>query len=42
MHNKKVRVHSKEVTLVLMEALERRGVKIEDIAEIVYHMQKPV
>ncbi|MFY3790373.1 phosphatidylglycerophosphatase A [Ureibacillus sp. MALMAid1270] len=41
MHNKKVRVHSKEVTLAATEALERRGVKIEDIAEIVYQMQNP-
>lgn len=41
MHNKNVRVHSNDVTTAAKEALNRRGVKIEDIAEIVYQMQKP-
>lgn len=38
--NKKA-VHSKVVEKATKEALERRGVKIEDIAEIVYEMQLP-
>lgn len=36
-----VRVHSDDVTFAAKEALKRRGVKIEDIAEIVYEMQSP-
>ncbi len=40
MHNKNIRVHSDEVTKATLAALERRGVLIEDIAEIVYEMQK--
>lgn len=39
MHNKNSRVHSDEVTKATLAALERRGVMIEDIAEIVYEMQ---
>lgn len=39
--NKGVRVHSDYVTSAAKEALKRRGVKIEDIAEIVYEMQSP-
>ncbi|KYG59143.1 phosphatidylglycerophosphatase A [Planococcus maritimus] len=35
------RVHSEEVTKATHEALERRGVKIQDIAEIVLEMQLP-
>jgi phosphatidylglycerophosphatase A len=35
------RVHSNDVTKAAQEALERRGVTIEDIAEIVYEMQVP-
>lgn len=35
------RVHSKDVTAAAKEALKRRGVEIEDIAEIVYKMQSP-
>lgn len=41
MHNKNVRVPSEEVAKATKEALKRRGVKIEDIAEIVYEMQAP-
>ncbi len=41
MGNKYVRVHSNDVTTAAKNALIRRGVKIEDIAEIVYEMQKP-
>lgn len=37
----KKRVHSNDVTKAAKEALARRGVKIEDIAEIVYEMQSP-
>ncbi len=40
MDKKHVRVHSKDVTKAANEALKRRGVNIEDIAEIVYEMQK--
>ncbi|SOC35130.1 phosphatidylglycerophosphatase A family protein [Ureibacillus acetophenoni] len=40
MNGKNGRVHSNDVTKAAKEALERRGVKIEDIAEIVYLMQK--
>lgn len=40
MHNKQVRVHSNDVAKATEAALARRGVKIEDIAEIVYEMQK--
>lgn len=35
------RVHSDEVTKAAHEALERRGVTIDAIAEIVYQMQEP-
>ena len=41
MHNKNVRVHSEEVYKAARAALDRRGVKIEDLAEIVYLMQSP-
>ncbi|WP_042471284.1 phosphatidylglycerophosphatase A family protein [Bacillus ndiopicus] len=41
MHNREVRVHSDQVTAATYSALERRGVKVEDIAEIVYEMQNP-
>lgn len=41
MHNKNVRVHSEEVTKATHDALIRRNVTIEDIAEIVYTMQSP-
>lgn len=41
MHDKRVRVHSEEVTKATHDALLRRNVKIEDIAEIVYTMQSP-
>ena len=40
MHNKKIRIHSEEVTKAAVNALERRNVTIEDIAEIVFEMQK--
>ena len=40
MHNKKVRIHSEEVKRAAIDALNRRNVKVEDIAEIVYEMQK--
>ena len=40
MHNKRVRVHSEEVTKAAINALERRDVSIQDIAEIVFEMQK--
>lgn len=39
MHNKNVRVHSSEVAKATHDALLRRNVTIEDIAEIVYEMQ---
>lgn len=39
MHNKNVRISSEEVAKATHEALERRGVTVEDIAEIVYEMQ---
>ncbi|MCT6925875.1 MULTISPECIES: phosphatidylglycerophosphatase A [Bacillales] len=41
MHNRAVRVHSDQVTAATLAALERRGVTVEDIAEIVYEMQNP-
>lgn len=41
MHDKNVRVPSEVVAQATKEALKRRGVKIEDIAEIVYQMQLP-
>ncbi|MEC1178787.1 phosphatidylglycerophosphatase A [Metasolibacillus meyeri] len=41
MHNQTVRVHSEKVTAATFSALERRGVTVEDIAEIVYEMQSP-
>ncbi|WP_108306247.1 phosphatidylglycerophosphatase A family protein [Metalysinibacillus jejuensis] len=41
MHNKTMRVHSDDVTRATKEALVRRGVTLEDIAEIVYAMQSP-
>lgn len=40
MHNKNVRVHSEEVAAATRAALQRRGVTVEAIAEIVYEMQK--
>lgn len=40
MHNKSIRVHSDEVAKAAHAALIRRGVAIEDIAKIVYEMQK--
>lgn len=40
MHNKKVRVHSDDVSKAAIAALARRNVTIEDIAEIVFEMQK--
>ena len=40
MHNKQIRVHSEDVTKATEDALARRGVKIDDIAEIVFSMQK--
>lgn len=42
MHNKSIRVHSDEVAKAAQAALIRRGVAIEDIAQIVYEMQKPI
>lgn len=41
MHNKSIRVHSDEVRKATYDALVRRNVKIQDIAEIVYTMQSP-
>ncbi|MFC7685616.1 phosphatidylglycerophosphatase A [Ureibacillus sp. GCM10028918] len=41
MEDKKGRVPSEVVAKATKEALKRRGVKIEDIAEIVYQMQLP-
>ena len=41
MHNKNVRVHSNEVAKATYDALLRRDVSIEGIAEIVYEMQSP-
>ena len=41
MHNKNIRVPSDAVTSAALAALERRGVRIEDIADIVYEMQSP-
>jgi phosphatidylglycerophosphatase A len=41
MNKKIVRVHSDAVIKATYDALERRGVTVEDIAEIVYKMQKP-
>lgn len=41
MQEKQSRVHSNYVTKAAKEALQRRGVTIEDIAEIVYEMQSP-
>ncbi|AQQ53893.1 phosphatidylglycerophosphatase A family protein [Planococcus lenghuensis] len=38
---RKMRVHSDEVTKATHTALERRGVTVEDIAEIVFEMQVP-
>lgn len=35
------RVHSKEVKSAALKKLEERGVKLEDIAKIVYKMQSP-
>ena len=40
MHNKSIRIHSEKVTKAAIDALERRNVTIQDIAEIVYEMQK--
>jgi phosphatidylglycerophosphatase A len=34
-------VHSKEVRHAVLERLEQRGVKVSDVAEIVYEMQSP-
>lgn len=41
MHNDSIRVHSDSVTVATLAALERRGVTLEDIANIVYVMQSP-
>ncbi|MEK4228515.1 phosphatidylglycerophosphatase A family protein [Solibacillus sp. FSL H8-0538] len=41
MHNKNIRVHSDSVTKATYAAIKRRGVEIQDIAEIVYTMQSP-
>ncbi|HWL12465.1 MAG TPA: phosphatidylglycerophosphatase A, partial [Ureibacillus sp.] len=41
MQEKKDRVPSEAVAQATKEALKRRGVKVEDIAEIVYQMQLP-
>lgn len=41
MMNKKNVVHSSVVEAATVAALKRRGVKLEDIAEIVYEMQLP-
>ncbi len=41
MNNKKDRISSEAVSQATKEALKRRGVSIEDIAEIVYEMQLP-
>ena len=41
MENKRKLVHSRIVEKATNEALERRGVTIEDIAEIVFEMQLP-
>jgi phosphatidylglycerophosphatase A len=41
MQNKKLRVHSDKVASATRAALERRGVTVEAVAEIVYEMQKP-
>ena len=40
MHNKSIRVHSEEVAKAALGALVRRGVTLEDIAKIVFEMQK--
>ncbi len=40
MHDKSIRIHSDEVAKAAQAALIRRGVSLEDIAEIVYEMQK--
>lgn len=40
MHDKSIRVHSDEVAKAALGALIRRGVTLEDIAKIVYEMQK--
>ncbi len=40
MHNKKIRIQSEEVAKAAIDALERRNVTIQDIAEIVFEMQK--
>lgn len=40
MHDKSTRIHSEEVAKAAQAALIRRGVSLEDIAEIVYEMQK--
>lgn len=40
MNNKKI-VHSKKVERATIEALQRRGVSLEAVAEIVYEMQVP-
>ncbi|EON73487.1 phosphatidylglycerophosphatase A [Lysinibacillus sphaericus] len=40
MHDKSIRVHSEEVAKAALGALVRRGVTLEDIAKIVYEMQK--
>lgn len=41
MQDKKGRVPSEAVAQATKEAIKRRGVKMEDIAEIVYQMQRP-
>ena len=41
MFNERKEVHSKVVTKATKAALQRRGVTIEAVAEIVYELQKP-
>ncbi len=41
MYHEKLKVSSDTVAKAAREALERRGVTINDIAEIVYEMQYP-
>jgi phosphatidylglycerophosphatase A len=40
MEKKTTRVHSEQVTKATLDALQRRNVTVEDIAEIVFEMQK--
>lgn len=41
MHDRSIRIHSEKITEATFAALERRGVTVEDIAEIVFAMQSP-